>query len=51
MSKVARVRARWHGQDELPPSVWRLQLKVVCRWILIGYAALFYIALAVGILL
>lgn len=50
MTKVARVRSRWHGQDELPPSVWRSQLKVAARWMLVAYAMLFYAALAAALL-
>ena len=50
MTKVARVRARWQGAEELPPSVWRSQLKVAARWMLMAYAALFYVALAVALM-
>ena len=50
MTKVARVRARWQGREGLPPSVWRSQLKVAARWMLMAYAVLFYTALAAALL-
>jgi hypothetical protein len=50
MTKVARVRTRWHTREALPPSVWRQQLKVAARWMLIAYATLFYVALAAALM-
>ena len=37
-AKVARIGRRDYAREELPPTVWRRQIKALCRWVLLGLA-------------
>lgn len=47
---VARIGRKHQADDPLPPSIWRHQLKVLGRWMLIVWSLLFYAALAAALL-
>lgn len=35
-SRVARIGRRDYAREELPPTVWRQQVKALTRWVLLG---------------
>lgn len=47
---VAKIGRKHHGREELPPSIWREQLRVLGKWMLIVWSLLFYAALATALL-
>lgn len=49
-SIVARIGRKDYAREELPPSIWREQLKQLGKWMLIVWALLFYAALAVALM-
>lgn len=48
-AKVARIGRKDYAREELPPSIWRLQLRRLAIWMLICLALMFSAAL-VGVL-
>lgn len=50
MTKVARIGRRLHAREGLPPSVWREQIRVLAKWMLVVYALLFYAAITAALL-
>lgn len=48
--RVAKIGKKLHGPDPLPPSVWRLQLKRLGYWVLMGIFGMLWMALiSVGV--
>ena len=47
---VAKIGRKDYAREELPPSVWREQLRVLGKWMLIVWSLLFYAALVVALL-
>jgi len=43
--RVAKIGKKLHGPDPLPPSVWRLQLKRLGYWVLMGIFGMLWMAL------
>ena len=48
--KVARVGRRDYTREELPPTVWRRQLRHLAKWALAVISLLFYAALLSAVL-
>ena len=34
-ARVAPIGKRYHGQDELPPTLWRVYVRYLAKWMLI----------------
>ena len=47
---VARIGRKHQGDDPLPPSAWREQLRQLGKWVLITYALMFYVVIAAALL-
>lgn len=49
-ARVARIGRKDYDREELPPSVWREQLRQLCKWMLLVYALMFYVVIATALL-
>lgn len=44
-AKVARIGRKDYTREELPPTLWRRQLRSLAKWMLVVLSMLFYGAL------
>lgn len=49
-ARVARIGRKDYDREELPPSIWREQLRQLGKWMLIVWSLLFYAALLSAVL-
>lgn len=49
-AKVARIGRKDYTREELPPTVWRRQVRVLAKWMLAVLALLMYGAFCLAVL-
>ena len=46
---MPKIKLRYHDRDPLPPTVWRVYVRYLARWMLMGILGLFWLGFLVAV--